>query len=81
MPALEKLGELKAYTGYTCVLKPLSVESVRLAWCNPVPQSETWCERCVKHLLAGFTGYGTRKTRALPMSKKDLESEYAERCQ
>ena len=40
MPALEKLGELKAYTGYTCVLKPLSAESVRLAWCNPVPQSE-----------------------------------------
>ena len=40
MPALEKLGEPRAYAGKTCVLKPRSDESVRMAWCNPFPQPE-----------------------------------------
>ena len=40
MPALGKVGELKAYAGQTCVLKPRSGESVRLEWCNPFPQPE-----------------------------------------
>lgn len=40
MPALEEVGGLKAYTGQTCVLKPRSGESVRLAWCNPFLQPE-----------------------------------------
>lgn len=40
VPALEELGESKAYTGQTCMLKPKSDESGWMAWCNPSPQPE-----------------------------------------
>ena len=90
MPYLEKIGEPRPFKGQIQawiwiqdVLKSRPEESLLMEWCNPFLQpGSSVGERCAKHLLAGFTGYRAReKTGTLPVQEKDLESEYAPRCQ